>query len=66
MLQERTSPYMIIFTDDNGDGPLGGGSTLVLGYEYTDGTHGSQIAIKFNRLEKRGKIENAWSEWSNL
>ena len=66
MLQEKTSPYMIIFVDTVGDSPITGGTSLILGYEYTDGSHGSQLLIKYNKLQKRDKIEKSWSGWVDI
>ena len=66
MLQGKTSPYMIIFVDTVGDSPITGGTSLILGYEYPDGSHGSQVLIKYNKLQKRDKTEKSWSSWVNI
>lgn len=57
---------MIIFVDTVGDSPIIGGTSLILGYEYPDGSHGSQLLIKYNKLQKRDKIEKSWSGWVNI
>lgn len=66
MNQGAVSPYIIMFADSVGDSPLTGGVSLVLGYEYPEGSHGAQLLIKYNKLQTRGKIEKSWSDWVDI
>ena len=60
---------MIVFYDisDTGTSPLGGGYTLVIGYEYVTGDFGFQLAMKFaGTLSKRAKNNANWTDWTNV
>lgn len=61
------TPYIITFTDNVGTSPLGGGTSMVIGYEYSAQTYGAQFYIKYNGEKKlRSKINGTWSEWSDF
>lgn len=60
-------PYVILFTDNLGTSPLGGGTTCIYGYSYEDGDFGAQLAIKYDLSLPRYRNRNAiWSEWKEL
>lgn len=59
--------YIITFTDNVGTSPLGGGTSMVIGYEYSAQTYGAQFYIKYNGEKKlRSKINGTWSDWSDF
>lgn len=59
--------YKLIFKDDIGDSPLGGGKTSVIGYTYSNNTHGAQLAIKYdNTIKFRTKRYSQWTEWKDI
>lgn len=64
------SPYCILFRDNVGDSPLGGGTSCVFGYIYSGGNYGAQIAIKYisssGRFMIRNLNSNVWSDWARI
>ena len=59
-----TSPYVIIFADNVGDSPLGGGQTMITGFIYANNQYGAQIAIEHTgTVVKRNKYAGVWSDW---
>ena len=60
-------PYMIIFSDFVSTSAFGGGTTLIMGYEYPEGNYGFQLAMKYNGLfSKRTKTTGNWTGWTNV
>ncbi|AXF52291.1 MAG: receptor binding protein [Caudoviricetes sp.] len=63
-------PYCILFQDDIGDSPLGGGRNCIYGYIYENGNYGAQIAMRYSSNSSRLKIRNlnvnTWSNWSSI
>ena len=61
------TPYIIVFADTVGASPFGGGTVMIIGYEYSAQTHGAQFYIKYSGEKKfRSKASGTWSEWSDF
>ena len=59
--------YKLIFKDDIGDSPLGGGKTSIIGYTYSNDKYGAQLAIKYdNTIKFRSKSLSQWTEWKDI
>lgn len=67
MLSIGNTPYIIVFADTVGTSPFGGGTVMIIGYEYSAQTHGAQFYIKYSGEKKfRSKASRIWSEWSDF
>lgn len=64
MFGEYVRPYCILFNDNVGDSPYGGGVTCIFGYQYATDLYGAQISIAYSGgMKLRRKLRGAWSDW---